>query len=80
MLKGRELKKMIVREAMDEAPPVVTPEARIESIMRLISSERPAVLVQTGRAHFEIITKYDILNAVSKFAGDGKPASHSHAN
>ncbi|MBI3553841.1 MAG: pyridoxal-phosphate dependent enzyme [Elusimicrobia bacterium] len=77
MLKGRELKKMIVREAMGDPPPVVTPQARIESIMRLISSDRPAVLVQTAKAQYDIITKYDILNAVSKFAGDGKSPSHS---
>ncbi|OGR89271.1 MAG: cystathionine beta-synthase [Elusimicrobia bacterium RIFCSPHIGHO2_02_FULL_57_9] len=77
MLKGHELKKMIVREVMGEALPVITPEARIESIMSLITPGKPAVLVQTGRGSFDIITKYDILNAVSKFAGDGKT---SHRN
>lgn len=74
MLKGHELKKMIVREAMGEALPVVTPEARVESIMGLITPERPAVLVQMGRGHFDIITKYDILNAVSRFTADGAVA------
>lgn len=72
MLKGREIKKMIVREAMGDSLPVVKAEARIESIMRLIRPERPAVLVEMGKGRYEIITKYDILNAVSKFAGDGK--------
>jgi cystathionine beta-synthase len=72
MLKGREIKKMIVREAMGDALPVVSPEARIESIMRLMSTERPAVLVQTGKAQYGIITKYDVLDAVSKFAENGK--------
>ena len=66
MLKGKEIKKMIVREAMAEPLPVITPEARIETIMRLVTAEKPAVLVQTGKGAFEIITKYDILDAVAK--------------
>lgn len=72
LLKGRELKKMIVREVMAHPLPVVTPEARIESIMRLVTPEAPAVLVAAGKQSYEIITKYDIVNAVSKFA-DGSP-------
>lgn len=76
MLKGREIKKMIVREVMGAALPVIAPEARIESILRLISPDRPAVLVQTARSHYDIITKYDVLNAVSRFAGNGKSAAH----
>ena len=75
MLKGREIKKMIVREVMGPALPVLTPEARIESILRLITPDKPAVLVQTGKAQYDIITKYDILNAVSRFAGNGKAAA-----
>jgi cystathionine beta-synthase len=65
MLKGREIKKMIVREVMTDAPPVIAPDARIESIMRLVTPQKPAVLVQTGKTHYDIITKYDILDAVS---------------
>ena len=65
MLKGREIKKMIVREVMTEAPPVISSDARIESIMRLVTPQKPAVLVQTGKASYDIITKYDILDAVS---------------
>ena len=65
MLKGREIKKMIVREVMTDAPPVIAPDARIESIMRLVTPQKPAVLVQTGKTSYDIITKYDILDAVS---------------
>jgi cystathionine beta-synthase len=68
MLKGREIKKMIVREAMGAALPVIAPQARIDSILRLVSPDRPAVLVQTSKDNYDIITKYDILNAVSRFA------------
>jgi cystathionine beta-synthase len=67
MLKGREIKKMVVREVMGTALPVVSPEARIESLMRLVRPESPAVLVQS-RGAYQIITKYDILNAVSTLA------------
>jgi len=67
MLKGRELKKMVVREIMTASLPVVTPEARIESIMRLVTPESPAILIQS-KTGYEIVTKYDILNAVSTLA------------
>ncbi|MBI4422427.1 MAG: pyridoxal-phosphate dependent enzyme, partial [Elusimicrobia bacterium] len=77
LLKGREIKKMVVREVMAHSLPVVTPEARIESIMRLVTPESPAVLVTTGKAQFEIITKYDIVTAVAKFADQGPAANGS---
>ena len=64
MLKGRQIKKMIVREAMGQSLPVVEPETRIEAVLRSITPERPAVLVRTGKT-FDIVTKYDVLTAVS---------------
>jgi len=65
MLKGRNIKEMIVREAMGASLPVVDPQARIEAILRYFTPDRPAVLVKTGKAAFEILTKYDVLTAVS---------------
>ncbi len=73
MLKGRKIKSMIVREIMGEALPVVAPEARIETMMRLITPQRSAVLVQTGKTSYDIVTKFDILHAVSKLT-DGRAA------
>jgi cystathionine beta-synthase len=67
MFKGRELRKMVVREVMGRALPVVKPESLVESSMRLMTAESPAVLVQ-NRTGFQIITKYDILDAVAKIA------------
>ena len=75
MLKGKDIKKMIVREVMAEALPVVSPQARIDSIMRLISPQRPAVLVELTKGQYEIVTKYDILNAVSKLTENGSLAA-----
>ncbi|MBI5629780.1 MAG: pyridoxal-phosphate dependent enzyme [Elusimicrobia bacterium] len=71
MLKGREIKKMIVREVMAQPLPVIGPQARVEAILELIGPERPAVIVQAAKGRYDIITKYDILNAVSRFAGNG---------
>jgi cystathionine beta-synthase len=65
MLKGREIRKMIVREAMGQSLPVVEPETRIEAVLRSITPERPAVLVRTGKTSYDIVTKYDVLTAVS---------------
>lgn len=72
MLKGRDIKTMIVREAMSGSLPVVDPQARIEAILRHITPERPAVLVKTGKAAYDILTKYDVLTAVSGASGDEK--------
>ena len=65
MLKGRVIRKMIVREAMGQPLPVVDPETRIEAVLRSITPERPAVLVRTGKASYDIVTKYDVLIAVA---------------
>jgi len=70
MLKGREIKKMIVREAMSQPLPVLAPETRIESVLRYFTPERPAVLVRTGKASYDIVTKYDVVNAVANAAQD----------
>ena len=66
MLKGRDIKKMIVREAMTGPLPVLAPEARVESVLRYFTPDRPAVLVKTGKSAYDIVTKYDVVNAVSR--------------
>ncbi|MDE1976125.1 MAG: pyridoxal-phosphate dependent enzyme [Elusimicrobia bacterium] len=71
MIKGRDIKKMIAREAMAAALPVVAPSARIEAVLGLMGAQRPAVLVEVRRGAYDIITKYDVLNAVSDFAARG---------
>ncbi|MBI2788688.1 MAG: pyridoxal-phosphate dependent enzyme [Elusimicrobia bacterium] len=66
MLKGRDIKKMIVREAMTGPLPVLAPEARVESVLRYFTPDRPAVLIKTGKSSYDIVTKYDVVNAVSR--------------
>ena len=68
LLRGKDLKKRIVREAMREPLPVVGPESRADQVMQMISGGKPAVMVQFGKGKYDIITKYDILNAVSRLA------------
>ena len=68
LLKGRDIKKMVVREAMDQALPVVGPSVRVDTVMQMITPDKPAVMVQLAKAKYDIITKYDILNAVSTAA------------
>ncbi|MFI5361266.1 MAG: pyridoxal-phosphate dependent enzyme [Elusimicrobiota bacterium] len=70
MLKGRQIKKMIVREGMGQSLPIVEPETRIEAVLRSITPERPAVLVRTGKSSYDIVTKYDVLTAVSSASED----------
>ncbi|MDE2490645.1 MAG: cystathionine beta-synthase [Elusimicrobia bacterium] len=69
MLKGREIKKMIVREAMSAPLPVLDPRTRVEALLRCFTPDRPAVLVRSGKG-YDIVTKYDVLHAVSTAAED----------
>lgn len=68
ILRGGNVKKTIVREIMDRPLPIVGPEARINTLLELVTNDKPAVLVRMGKGRHEIITKYDILNAVSRLA------------
>ncbi|MBI4371614.1 MAG: pyridoxal-phosphate dependent enzyme [Elusimicrobia bacterium] len=65
LLKGRDVKTMIVREAMAPPLPVVIPEARIETVLRCFTPDRHAVLVQAGKSRYDIMTKYDVVDAVA---------------
>ncbi|MBI3297037.1 MAG: pyridoxal-phosphate dependent enzyme [Elusimicrobia bacterium] len=68
LLKGDDLKSRIVREVMGAALPEVSPSERLDAVMAHISGGSPAVLVPVGKGRWEIVTKYDVLNAVSKIA------------
>ena len=45
--------------------PVVEPNAKLDEISPLIKKENNAVLVKTYAGDFHIITKYDIIKAIS---------------
>jgi cystathionine beta-synthase len=64
-LEGKDLKKVVVREAMGEPFPVVPASATVDQITAYITRECPAVFVSLGNSHFDIITKYDLLHAIA---------------
>jgi cystathionine beta-synthase len=68
LLKGDDLKSAIVREVMGAALPEVTPAERIDTVMQKISGGSPAVIVAAAKGRWDIITKYDVLQAVSRIA------------
>ena len=53
-----------IREIMGAVFPVVSKEARIEEVSKLITKENQAVLVDLGDGKYHIITKYDIIGAI----------------
>jgi cystathionine beta-synthase len=65
-LEGKDLKKLVVREAMGAAFPVVLPSTTLEHITTCITRDCPAVFVNLGGGQYEILTKYDLLHAISR--------------
>ena len=65
-LDGKDLKKLVVREAMGPAFPVVQPPATLDQITTCITRDCPAVFVNLGDNHYDILTKYDLLHAISQ--------------
>jgi len=66
VLEGKDLKKLVVREVMGAAFPVVPVSATIEQITTCITRDCPAVFVDLGNSRYEILTKYDLLHAVTR--------------
>jgi cystathionine beta-synthase len=64
-LKGKDLRKLVIREVMSKPLPVVSCDAPVERVTHLLSHEGPAVFVEMGNAHFEILTKYDLMSSIA---------------
>lgn len=65
-LQGKDLKKLLVREVMREAFPVLPPSAAIDQVTACITRDCPAVFVDLGGHRYEILTKYDLLHAIAR--------------
>jgi cystathionine beta-synthase len=65
-LQGKDFKKLVVREAMREAFPVLPPSAVIDQLTSCITRDCPAVFVDLGEHRYEILTKYDLLHAIAR--------------
>ena len=65
-LEGKDLKKLVVREVMGEPFPILSASAAIDQITACITRDCPAVFVDLGNGHYEILTKYDLLHAIAR--------------
>jgi cystathionine beta-synthase len=72
-LEGKHLDRLIVREVMGQAFPVVQPSTTIDQITGCITRDCPAVFVALGNSHYEILTKYDLLQAIARLVEQRKP-------
>jgi cystathionine beta-synthase len=64
-LQGKDLRKLEVREVMSKPMPKIARNAPVERITYILSHENPAVFVDMGDSHFEILTKYDLMSSVA---------------
>jgi len=64
-LQGKDLRKLVVREVMSKPLPQVPKTAPVERVTHILSHENPAVFVDMGNSHFEILTKYDLMSTVA---------------
>ncbi len=64
-LQGKDLRKLVVREIMSKPLPQVPRTAPVERVTHILSHENPAVFVEMGNGHFEILTKYDLMSTVA---------------
>jgi cystathionine beta-synthase len=64
-LQGKDLRKLVVREVMSAPMPKIASNAPVERITYILSHENPAVFVDMGNTHFEILTKYDLMSSVA---------------
>ncbi|MET4140367.1 pyridoxal-phosphate dependent enzyme [Pedobacter sp. UYP1] len=65
LLENPSLKSAPVKEIMSATFPFVDMNTSIDKISSLINKENSAVLVEDENGDFEIITQYDIINAIS---------------
>jgi cystathionine beta-synthase len=64
-LQGKDLRKLVVREVMSKPLPQLPRTAPVERLTYILSHENPAVFVEMGDAHLEILTKYDLMSTVA---------------
>jgi cystathionine beta-synthase len=63
---AKDLKKLVVREVMGRAFPVVPASAAIDQIMACITRDCPAVFVDLGGGRYHILTKDDLLQTIAR--------------
>jgi cystathionine beta-synthase len=68
-LQGKDLRKLIVREAMGAPLPQVPANAPVERVTHLLSHESPAVFVEMGDGKLEVLTKFDLMDTIAGLVG-----------
>jgi cystathionine beta-synthase len=68
-LEGKDLKRLVVLEVMSAPFPVVSSSSAIDQVTSCITRDCPAVFVDMGNGHYEILTKYDLLQAIARLVG-----------
>src|SRR2546426_3449932 len=64
-LQGKDLRKLVIREIMGKALPAVPKDAPVGRVTYLLSHANPAVFAEMGNAHYEILTKYDLMGTIA---------------
>ncbi|PIE48678.1 MAG: cystathionine beta-synthase [Flavobacteriales bacterium] len=63
--KDKNISEKPIKDIMGEPFPVVSGGMNIEEISQLINKENKAVIIKLGDNNFQIITKFDVINAIS---------------
>ncbi|HEV2387592.1 MAG TPA: pyridoxal-phosphate dependent enzyme [Candidatus Acidoferrales bacterium] len=64
-LQGKDLRKLVIREAMGQPLPVVAHDAPVDRLTYLLAHQGPAVFVDMGDGRYEILTKYDLMGTIA---------------
>ena len=64
-MQGKDLRKLVIREVMAKPLPLLEKDVPVERITYLLSHESPAVFVDMGISHYEILTKYDLMSTIA---------------
>ncbi len=65
-MEGKDLKKVVVREVMSAAFPIISTASPIDHLTSFITRDCPAVFVEVGSGQYEILTKYDLVHAIAR--------------
>jgi cystathionine beta-synthase len=66
MLEEEGLREKLVQDVMEKPLPVVDMDMRIDRLTKYLSKDNGAVLAKDESGAYQIITKYDVLNALGK--------------
>ena len=67
-LRGADLKELVLRECMKDPLPLLDPQTSMDRLTYVLTRESPAILVELGNQHYEILTKYDLIDMVASLS------------